>query len=1597
MAGFYFHWVSTGHSFSEWSFASIWNPAYAVVDEDVLSFQIEHQEGQIPSLSIEVRNPKVGLLSPGRKVWAWLAYDNNGTPEPLFFGRLVGIPTDLLGEAVTLQFTAKPYDYIRRKQTAAEPLKIRPYYDAVFIDAMKRDDPDTILEGYSRLWHVDRVTLEVSSSDVLIGEDGLIDFTYSDVPYDSVKFNLNQVPLASVFMEATVNWQQEYTDYLHIGEGEFLTYSGDGLLGDWPQAGAEVGSGWTAFSSLMQDVYRISTTQTVSYENNLHMSYSQPQEGNLVSREESITAPVWGPFDKDANVIAMNMSYQHVSGLIDSSAKDFNGDPAPINRPSSTESSTTYVPLWKMKYSLTMRYTSSRQRTEQVQFIMFSDTQPVLVDPTVTQDTEEISLTGADVSQPIINLVNWSSVSGLPVVLGQFIFPDDPSLPGQKSIQVCVVSGIAGLVEPTFSNIAGVTTVDGSVTWSSLGASGSLYSTANDWTPFTDVPLGDMILPRRPAFINYVELVRVARAQIPKAGTSVSKYQIIQVTGVGFYECTIAGITKYTTPTWITTGDVTDGSVIWRFLGATLPDGASYFICTRAGVTGEFLPPFGNMDTSVSDNGIIWTRLPVAEVPVGGAPGNTPRKAYFPSDRGLWSLEYLLCVSRARLRIRARAVEIEFECRLERASTLSCRMNARIHDPRFPGGVATGKIISYSLKAKGDTGEIIGTVRIGCAVGTDGITTGVVGTTSYVQAGYVQNGYQQITGQTLLTGNDDIGYTPPVPPLNDDFNFPLTIDQVAIGGGINTHGDLKKQEEAVWSGLVSAYYVANPPEYAWMTSREQALYQLQLGQAAAQNSVANNLMYSPRWISLDLKPISGARLDHAYIIKITSPITIPKMIDLMATTVAIPPPPGSTSTTFLASFRGQGLGHMAAVPAVPIGQMGASLVGTSSMVAKATASYLAKVAFAGVGSIVNKGSTAYRAGSLFAGSGSLVSVAKKVASPSASFAGVGAMVTQETHHQLMAPGYASFSSEGLFPDAFAPYTQLFLPGNGTNGSTVIPDMSPNPKGNATVVGAAVLDTSVFFSRPSSIHIPGSASQLTYPFNQGWNFGSSPWTVEGYFVFNATPTTAMLVGFISPSLSSIYWGFYFSAGTLKVTINGSTPIASLSFTPILNRRYHLCAEVGTTGKLRIYIDGVMRASAASISPINDGPTGVLMIGSATGYSTGIDMNGWIDDLRITSGAARYSSDAGFTLPYYNYDGANLVGEGIFSASAVMRNRGSAALVGAGALVAVADKLNRASFVGAGTMITDARKQADTGAAFAGVGTMVSNSSGPVSDSANLSGSGIMTAVVKLRAVGSATFAGNGVMGCDATVHSPISQGEALFAGVGTMAGAPQDPNWASVVLLAGFEDTDGATTFIDESASAKTITTFGNAQVDTAQFKYGASSLLLDGTGDYATLAASSDFDFSGQFTIEFFVRFNGTVSDAGLITRDSVTSADIRWYIYMNTNTLYWNAYDTNDVLKFISYAWTHSGSTWYHIAVDKDGSGNVRLYIDGVKVGGTSTMVNGTRTTGTAPVLNIGSDRPYTSYDLNGWMDEIRITKGVARYATDTSFTVPTSSFPRS
>jgi len=184
-------------------------------------------------------------------------------------------------------------------------------------------------------------------------------------------------------------------------------------------------------------------------------------------------------------------------------------------------------------------------------------------------------------------------------------------------------------------------------------------------------------------------------------------------------------------------------------------------------------------------------------------------------------------------------------------------------------------------------------------------------------------------------------------------------------------------------------------------------------------------------------------------------------------------------------------------------------------------------------------------------------------------------------------------------------------------------------------------------------------------------------------------------------------------------------------------------------------------------------------------------------------------------------------------------------------------------------------------------------------------------------------------------------------------------------------------------TAKTITAYGNAQVDTAQSKFGGASALFDGTGDYLQGLADSQLAFgTGDWTIECWARFNDV--DA------SYSIWDFRNNGGDNNAPLIFNSFQNlryfeDGSQRIISGAYIVSTTAWYHLAIVRNGS-TITMYIDGTSRGTYTTSKNHT----TNYVVTIGQNSFGGAYH-NGWIDEFRISN-IARYTS--GFTPSTTAF---
>lgn len=227
---------------------------------------------------------------------------------------------------------------------------------------------------------------------------------------------------------------------------------------------------------------------------------------------------------------------------------------------------------------------------------------------------------------------------------------------------------------------------------------------------------------------------------------------------------------------------------------------------------------------------------------------------------------------------------------------------------------------------------------------------------------------------------------------------------------------------------------------------------------------------------------------------------------------------------------------------------------------------------------------------------------------------------------------------------------------------------------------------------------------------------------------------------------------------------------------------------------------------------------------------------------------------------------------------------------------------------------------------------------------------------------------------------------IVAGQMRAAGAA-DPYWDSVVALLHFDETPGAASFVD--LKGHTFTSINSATTSTVQKKFGSASLLLNGANEAVQSASSADWEMgSGDFTIECFVR-----PAVAVTTRMEIID---RWDTYgfglsiMDTGFL--RAFCQGSVGGLVlcgpgSTTVTHN--VWHHVAFVRDGT-TLRLFLDGVSQA-TATFTGAIDSI--TDTLDIGYDNSTGIRFFNGNIDEVRITKGVARYTAN--FTPPASPFP--
>ena len=222
-------------------------------------------------------------------------------------------------------------------------------------------------------------------------------------------------------------------------------------------------------------------------------------------------------------------------------------------------------------------------------------------------------------------------------------------------------------------------------------------------------------------------------------------------------------------------------------------------------------------------------------------------------------------------------------------------------------------------------------------------------------------------------------------------------------------------------------------------------------------------------------------------------------------------------------------------------------------------------------------------------------------------------------------------------------------------------------------------------------------------------------------------------------------------------------------------------------------------------------------------------------------------------------------------------------------------------------------------------------------------------------------------------------------VGTIGGG--DDNFTDVDLLLHMDGSNGSSTFTDNSNNSLTITTRNNAQLSTAEKKFGTASGLFAGGTNGTTNGDALEFNeitLTGDYTLEAWCYLDDINADCAVFGHSSSSNYQLLRFNHGGT---------AGRILAYAGGAYIHnplnamgglSSGTWFHAAMTRE-SGTSRLFINGVLKDTTTTSV-------TVLINRVGAGYLGTWNYWDGYLDEVRITNGFARYTSN--FTPPTGPF---
>jgi hypothetical protein len=207
------------------------------------------------------------------------------------------------------------------------------------------------------------------------------------------------------------------------------------------------------------------------------------------------------------------------------------------------------------------------------------------------------------------------------------------------------------------------------------------------------------------------------------------------------------------------------------------------------------------------------------------------------------------------------------------------------------------------------------------------------------------------------------------------------------------------------------------------------------------------------------------------------------------------------------------------------------------------------------------------------------------------------------------------------------------------------------------------------------------------------------------------------------------------------------------------------------------------------------------------------------------------------------------------------------------------------------------------------------------------------------------------------------------------------------------------TSISDLSQKHALTCYGNVATDATTVKFaGTKSIAFNGTGDYLIFSngtpSTTDLTFDEEFTIEFWAYLNATNQTTifyscggGTANWSATTGNESSFFIY--NNSLYHQSSQGgsfhSDNISIPSVVQT---GEWQHWAVTCDANADCKWYLNGTLMW-SYAHVFPTKKTGTIWRAVIGAGQYLTDDNLDGYIQDFRITKGLVRYTAN--FTPPT------